>query len=88
MDDNTMMFDVENEKEQKVENILMLVYCALKEKGYNPVNQIVGYLMSGDPAYITSYKNARNLIGELEREEILEAILEFYLKADKKINEI
>lgn len=83
MNDNTMMFDVWNEREQKVENILMPVYYALKEKGYNPVNQIVGYLMSGDPAYITNYKNARNLIGKLEREEILEEILEFYLKTNK-----
>lgn len=83
MNDNTMMFDVWNEREQKVENILLPVYDALKEKGYNPVNQIVGYLMSGDPAYITNYKNARNLIGKLEREEILEEILEFYLKTNK-----
>lgn len=80
MNDNTMMFNVENEKEQKVENILLPVYIALNEKGYNPINQIVGYLMSGDPAYVTNYKNARNLIGKLEREEILESILEFYIK--------
>ncbi len=79
MNDNTMMFNVENEKEKKVENILLPVYSALKEKGYNPINQIVGYLMSGDPAYVTSYKNARNLIGKLEREEILEDILEYYI---------
>ena len=79
MNDNTMMFNVENEKEKRVENILLPVYSALKEKGYNPINQIVGYLMSGDPAYVTSYKNARNLIGKLEREEILEDILEYYI---------
>ena len=80
MNDNTMMFNVENEREQRVESILLPVYTALREKGYNPINQIVGYLMSGDPAYVTNYKNARNLIGKLEREEILESILEFYIK--------
>ena len=79
-DNNTMMFNVENEREQKVENVLMPVYQALTEKGYNPINQIVGYLISGDPAYVTSYKNARNMMGKLEREEILEDILEFYIK--------
>lgn len=83
MNYNTMMFDVENEKEQKVENILIPVFDALKEKGYNPINQIVGYLMSGDPAYVTNYKNARNLICKLEREEILEEVLEFYLRVNK-----
>ena len=77
---NTMMFSVENEKEQKVENVLLPVYEALKEKGYNPINQIVGYLISGDPAYITSYRNARSLMSKLEREEILEDVLGFYIK--------
>ena len=77
---NTMMFSVENEKEQKVEGVLLPVYEALKEKGYNPINQIVGYLISGDPAYITNYRNARNLMSKLEREEILEDILGFYIE--------
>lgn len=77
---NTMMFNVENEKEQKVESVLLPVYDALKEKGYNPINQIVGYLISGDPAYITNYRNARNLMSKLEREEILEDVLGFYIK--------
>lgn len=77
---NTMMFSVENEKEEKVENVLLPVYEALKEKGYNPINQIVGYLISGDPAYITNYRNARNLMSKLEREEILEDVLGFYIK--------
>ncbi|MBP5426389.1 MAG: IreB family regulatory phosphoprotein [Clostridiales bacterium] len=77
---NTMMFSVDNEKEQKVESVLLPVYSALKEKGYNPINQIVGYLISGDPAYVTNYKNARNLISKLEREEILEDVLGFYIK--------
>lgn len=77
---NTMMFSVDNEKDQKVENVLLPVYEALKEKGYNPINQIVGYLISGDPAYITNYRNARNLMSKLEREEILEDVLGFYIE--------
>lgn len=56
---------------------------ALEEKGYNPINQIVGYFISGDPAYITSYNNARNLIGKLDREEILEEVLNFYIENKK-----
>ena len=80
---NTMMFKVEIEKEQKVESVLIPVFDALKEKGYNPINQIVGYFISGDPAYITSYNNARNLIGKLDREEILEEVLNFYIENKK-----
>ena len=80
---NTMMFKVEIEKEQKVESVLIPVFDALKEKGYNPINQIVGYFRSGDPAYITSYNNARNLIGKLDREEILEEVLNFYIENKK-----
>ncbi len=59
--------------------VLMEVYAALKEKGYNPVNQIVGYILSGDPTYITSHKNARVLITKIERDELLEEIVTFYL---------
>ncbi|MDR3239217.1 MAG: IreB family regulatory phosphoprotein, partial [Clostridiales bacterium] len=61
-------------------DILLKVYYALKEKGYNPVNQIVGYILSGDPTYITSHKNARGLISKMERDEILEEIIWFYLR--------
>lgn len=61
-------------------DILVKVYSALKEKGYNPVNQIVGYILSGDPTYITSHKNARVLISRLERDELLEEIVCFYLQ--------
>jgi uncharacterized protein (UPF0297 family) len=61
-------------------DILLKVYYALKEKGYNPVNQIVGYILSGDPTYITSHKNARSLINKMERDELLEEILCFYLQ--------
>lgn len=62
------------------DDILPEVYIALKEKGYDPVNQIVGYLLSGDPTYITSHKNARALIGRVERDELLENLVKFYLK--------
>lgn len=60
--------------------ILLSVYNSLKEKGYSPVNQIVGYILSGDPTYITSHNNARNLISKLERDELLEEIVCFYLE--------
>ena len=63
--------------------VIMQVYEALTEKGYNPVNQIVGYMLSGDPTYITGHKNARNLIGKLERDELLEEIVTFYLKHNR-----
>ncbi len=62
--------------------MLQEVYAALKEKGYNPVNQIVGYLLSGDPAYITSHRNARTLIRELERDELLEELVRCYLQVE------
>ncbi|MCL2337581.1 MAG: IreB family regulatory phosphoprotein [Firmicutes bacterium] len=73
-----MMFKVQAE-ENKAREILLEVYDALKEKGYNPINQLVGYLLSGDPAYITSYNNARSLIRKLERDELLEELVKKYL---------
>lgn len=76
---NTQYFKVENEREIKASEVLQMVYDALKEKGYNPVNQIVGYIMSGDPTYITSHKNARSTIMKVERDEIVEEVLRFYL---------
>ena len=75
VDNNTQFFKTQPEKTISVEGILEQVYLALKEKGYNPVNQIVGYIMSGDPTYITSYKDARKLIRQVERDEILELIV-------------
>ena len=63
-----------------VEDILKTVYKAMTEKGYNPVNQIVGYIMSGDPTYITSYRNARGLIGRVERDELVEEMLKEYIE--------
>lgn len=76
---NTQFFKVENEREIQAGDVLKMVYEALGEKGYNPVNQIVGYIMSGDPTYITSHKNARSMIMKVERDEIVEEVLRFYL---------
>ncbi|MEW6192071.1 MAG: IreB family regulatory phosphoprotein [Bacillota bacterium] len=73
------MFRVDKEKPQTIREILTTVVAALEEKGYNPINQLVGYLLSGDPAYITSHKNARNLIRRLERDELLEELVRAYL---------
>lgn len=77
---NTQFFHVVKEQEYDVASILKDVYEALTEKGYNPVNQIVGYIMSGDPTYITSYRNARGLIGRVERDELVEEMLKEYIE--------
>ena len=77
---NTQFFKVDVDTASSVEVILETVFEVMKEKGYNPVNQIVGYIMSGDPTYITSYKNARSLIMEVERDEIVEELLKNYIK--------
>lgn len=77
---NTQYFKVQKEQDMEVKDILKSVYIALTEKGYNPVNQIVGYIMSGDPTYVTSYKGARSLIMKVERDEILEELLENYIE--------
>ncbi len=77
--EETMMFRVDNE-ENNAAVVLNTVYQALKTKGYNPINQLVGYLLSGDPTYITSYNNARGLIRKLERDELLEELVRAYLK--------
>lgn len=78
---NTQYFSVETEPETGVEMVLTTVYEALTEKGYNPVNQIVGYIMSGDPTYITSHKSARSLIMKVERDELVEELLNKYIEA-------
>ena len=77
--DKTMNFKLEREKNLKTKETLKQVYDALAEKGYNPVNQIVGYILSGDPTYITSYKDARNIIRQIERDELLERMVENYI---------
>lgn len=78
---NTRFFKVETDK-TSVREILADVYAALTEKGYNPVNQIVGYIMSGDPTYITSYKNARSKIMKVERDELVEEMLTEYIRSN------
>lgn len=77
---NTQFFHVVKEQECDVASILKDVYEALTEKGYNPVNQIVGYIMSGDPTYITSHKGARSMIMKVERDELVEELLTEYIK--------
>lgn len=77
---NTQFFTVQKEPELQVSDVLEIVYKALKEKGYNPVNQIVGYIMSGDPTYITSLNNARSLIMKVERDELVEEVLKTYIE--------
>lgn len=77
---NTQIFTVQKEPELQVSDVLEIVYKALKEKGYNPVNQIVGYIMSGDPTYITSHNNARSLIMKVERDELVEEVLKTYIE--------
>ena len=76
---NTMKFDVKTERPMETREILLKVHDALMEKGYNPINQIVGYILSGDPSYITSYNGARSLVRKLERDEILEELVTFYV---------
>lgn len=77
---NTQFFQVETGPQIQAKDILEIVYNALVEKGYNPVNQIVGYIMSGDPTYITSYNGARSLVMKVERDEIVEELLKTYIR--------
>lgn len=78
--ENTQYFKVDSEPESGVKAVLASVYEALTEKGYNSVNQIVGYIMSGDPTYITSHKNARSMIMKVERDELVEELLTEYIR--------
>lgn len=78
---DTMQFKPVNERKDSAEDIIMNVFAALKAKGYDPIIQIVGYLISGDPTYITNYQGARSLICRLERDEILEELTQFYIDA-------
>lgn len=81
--DKTMFFKVEKNKEIDTKQILKDVYEALVEKGYNPINQMVGYILSGDPTYITSYNDARNKIRLIERDELLEKLVKYYIGLDE-----
>lgn len=79
-DNNTVLFNVGKDKLNPAKDILLSVYSSLKEKGYNPINQMVGYILSGDPTYITNYNNARSIIRRLERDELLEELVKFYVE--------
>ncbi len=80
IDKGTMTFSLTDDKNDEMSNIMRDVYAALKEKGYDPVNQIVGYILSEDPTYITNHKNARSLICKLDRDELLEELVASYLQ--------
>lgn len=79
----TMKFEPAKDNITETRQIIVRVYDSLKERGYNPINQIIGYILSGDPTYITSHNDARSLIRKIERDEILEELLNFYLKDDE-----
>ncbi|MGP6146966.1 IreB family regulatory phosphoprotein [Jeotgalibaca sp. A122] len=81
--DETMLFNLGGRDSKNIKDTLTIVYQALEEKGYNPINQIVGFLLSGDPAYIPRHNDARNLIRHFERDEIMEELLRSYLSIDK-----
>lgn len=81
--ENTRYFKVDQEAESGAKEVLEVVYEALTEKGYNPVNQIVGYIMSGDPTYITNHQGARSLIMKVERDELVEELLEQYIRSNR-----
>ena len=81
MIDKTMTFSIGDQAEQEICRILTEVYDALKEKGYNPINQLVGYILSEDPTYITTHKNARNLIRRIDRDTLLQSLVKYYLSA-------
>ena len=81
--DETVSFNLEREENTKTKEILKEVYNDLKQKGYNPINQIVGYILSGDPTYITSHNGARNLIRKIERDELLEKMVKEYIDIDE-----
>lgn len=79
MQEPTMIFSIKDDKEKEMKQILLAVYDALTEKGYNPVNQIVGYILSEDPTYITTHNNARSLIRRIDRDELLHVLVKSYL---------
>lgn len=77
--DKTMIFSTSNDKEDTMKTDLTAVYNAMLEKGYNPINQIVGYILSEDPTYITTHKNARSIISKIDRDDLLETLVKSYL---------
>ena len=81
MQDKTMTFSLQGNREENIRTIMTLVYKALQEKGYNPISQIVGYILSEDPTYITTHNNARSLIRRIDRDELLQVLVKSYLGA-------
>ncbi|MBD5143929.1 MAG: IreB family regulatory phosphoprotein [Oscillospiraceae bacterium] len=81
MFDKTMTFSLNQEKELELKQTLTIIYDALVQKGYNPINQIVGYILSEDPTYITTHNNARNLIRHIDRDELLQVLVKSYLNS-------
>lgn len=79
----TIQFSIKDEREEEMRQTMLTVYNALKEKGYNPISQIVGYILSEDPTYITTHNNARSLIRRLDRDELLQALVKSYLKSSE-----
>ncbi|HHX57180.1 MAG TPA: IreB family regulatory phosphoprotein [Clostridiales bacterium] len=79
MNDETMTFSVIEEKEKEIKKNLTVIYDALVQKGYNPINQIVGYILSEDPTYITTFNNARSLVRHIDRDELLQVLVKSYL---------
>lgn len=77
--DHTRRFAISEDRDKEMKSILLSVYTALQEKGYNPINQIVGYILSEDPTYITNHKNARSMIRRLDRDELLQELVKYYL---------
>lgn len=80
MSEPTAVFSIYDDRDQEIRTIVQEVYDALKEKGYNPINQLVGYILSEDPTYITTYKNARSLIRRIDRDDLLQAMVRNYVK--------
>ena len=81
MHDKTMIFSITDNRDDSIRTILTSVYQALAEKGYNPISQIIGYILSEDPTYITTHNNARSLIRKIDRDDLLEVLLKSYLKS-------
>jgi uncharacterized protein (UPF0297 family) len=82
MFDSTMAFSLAQEKDEELRETITQIYNALKEKGYNPVNQVVGYILSEDPTYITTHNNARAMMGKLDRDDILQAMVKYFVRDD------
>ena len=85
MSDKTRQFDISNRNDEEIRKSILVIYNALKEKGYNPISQIVGYILSEDPTYITTHNNARNLMRRIDRFELLQILLRDYLNSGSEM---